>query len=183
MLQEGCSAQPVQQALPQDTKHLALASYTNDTSCKAVLEDTSHATSYGSKLKLEFVDTSSLASQGLTYHVCTDVTWYVRPQGILGLSNETGPVDTFLWFYNPCSTSTTISFNVSRLIDGVQLLVSPCLVTSVRRGISPHLADHKTDMLDADLCNGERESSTSPMPQVPLLRSTVRDLRPRTMGS
>lgn len=111
MLQDECPGQPVLQAMPQSTEHFAWAAYNNDTPCSAVLEPTTQTTSYDKPIKLEFTNTSSLAVQGITYHVCSDVTW---PKGYA----EIGPVDTFLWFYNPCNTAATIRFNVSRLAHG-----------------------------------------------------------------
>ena len=142
MLQAACAGQGVLQALPQTTKQFAWAAYTAETPCSTVLEPTSRSTSYGQHIQLEFANTSSLAVQGLVYHVCTDVTW--RQQGYLDSAgepgrgkttwtqqgyNDIGPVDTFLWFHNPCSSPATITFNVSRLEDGAPLYVPSSSVT------------------------------------------------------
>lgn len=105
------------QALPQTTEHLAWASYDEDTACSEVLEATIQQTSFGQPVSLDFVDiTSTLEVQGLTYHVCGDVTW---SQGFAGNRGDFGPVDTFLWFYNPCDIATSVTFNISQLIDGM----------------------------------------------------------------
>jgi hypothetical protein len=120
VLQDGCQGQPVLQGLPQDTQHLAWAAYDQNTPCADVVQATERPNSYGERIKLEFANTSSLLAQGLTYHVCSDVTW-MQLNGTE--EEELGPVDTYLWFYNPCSAPKTVTFNISRLADGKKKLL------------------------------------------------------------
>jgi hypothetical protein len=103
----------VLQGFPQDFEHLAKALYYWSTPCPNVLQPTVQSNSFGRKMQLEFVDASSLLAQGLAYQVCPNVTW---PQS----NGRKGPVDTFLWFHNPCKLdNVSISANVTRLNQGV----------------------------------------------------------------
>jgi hypothetical protein len=128
---------PVLQGLPQDAQHLALASYDQNTDCFDVAWGNIRPTSYFEIVHIDFVDTTTPHSPGLAYNamhmytVCSDVTW--SQYNFTFTPEEIGPVDTFLWFYNPCNSTATVRFNISRLPDGPGLLPAcliPCLRTA-----------------------------------------------------
>ena len=120
MLQTSCG-EPLQQSLPQSTVHLALAVYDNITTCEQVREPTVRSNSYTREINLEFVGVDNPRAWALPYHICTDTTWDVSLGELLS-SRRVGPVDTFVWWYNPCNTTESLTYNISRVPDGAPLL-------------------------------------------------------------
>lgn len=73
-------------------------------------------------MPLQWVNISSLFGQGLLYHTCPNVTWKQHLW-----NEEYGPADTFVWFHNPCESSTSsVTFNVSRFSNGVPHFLPAC---------------------------------------------------------
>ena len=112
-MQTSCG-EPLQQSLPQTPEHFALAHYGNTTTCEQVREPSPRL--FFQELSLEFVDVTNPRAWALPYHACTDSTWetYITlftPPLVLG------PLDTFVWWYNPCNTTETLSYNISRAPD------------------------------------------------------------------
>lgn len=126
-----CS-KPLFQSLPQDPESLALSMYDNQTECledvvnqasgEVVGKDDRYFTvdrsvmtkghgpqgsprpnSYGSDMKLDFVNTRTIQAQDLPYQVCSDVTW--KQSG-----KEKGPVETYVFFHNECDTARVVLF-------------------------------------------------------------------------
>lgn len=116
---------PLQQSLPQDTEHLALAQYGINTTCAEVRER--HPRLYGEEMKLEFVDVDTPRAWALTYQACTDTTFeaynYIWQDPVV-----VGPIPTYVWWYNPCNTTESISYNISRLPDSTH----PCSLACCR---------------------------------------------------
>jgi hypothetical protein len=99
--------------MPQDPEHFALALYENETKCPEVLFPSFRH--YDQELKLDFVDVNDPRAWAFAYHVCTDTTWTIEESG----ERETiGPVDTYVFWYNPCNMTQSITFNSTRLDDG-----------------------------------------------------------------
>jgi hypothetical protein len=121
MLQDECKGLPVFQGLPQDTQHFAWASYDQNTPCSDVVDGNVQPNSYGETVRINFEDNSIRQLPGFTYNalhtytVCSDVTWSQHRAFLT--EEKIGPVDTFLWFYNPCESNATVTFNISRLPD------------------------------------------------------------------
>ena len=113
MLQGSCSGLGVRQALPQSAENFALASYDEDTLCREVLNPTERPLSYGQMVNIRFADVAVIGMASIPYHVCTDATW--THQG-----SVQDPVDTYVWFHNPCDQPQSISVNVTRLGDGMR---------------------------------------------------------------
>lgn len=119
LLQRSCVGLGVRQALPQSAENFALASYDGDTLCHEVLNPTERPLSYGQMVNLQFADVAVIGMAAVPYHVCTDARWthHGFPQG---------PVDTYVWFHNPCEEPQTFSMNVTRLGDGARYPLMPC---------------------------------------------------------
>jgi hypothetical protein len=105
---------PLQQSLPQDAEHLALAMYDDTTTCAAVREPTKRL--YEQHMKLDFVDVLNPEAWALSYHTCGDTTWEVSYSGTTGTETK-GPVDTYVFWYNPCNSTESIVYDVTLLAD------------------------------------------------------------------
>lgn len=121
-MQTSCGL-PLQLSLPQDTKHLAQAVYDDTTPCREFLFRTLQPWSYGSALRLEFVDFDSPRAWGLTYHSCTDTTWEATVDFTSG-STTVGPVPTYTVVYNPCDTPQMFELNMT-VTEGTTVLPNP----------------------------------------------------------
>lgn len=115
-----------------------MAAYDDQTECYEVIVPTKRPSSYGRDVSLSFVDVAAIQLAEVPYHVCTDATW----SNNLGTQ---GPVDTFLWFHNPCHEVQSVSVTVSRIMEGVcwstllqSLSPSNCAVGSI------HVAMHQS---------------------------------------
>jgi hypothetical protein len=113
-----CAGVSVQQRVPQSSSELALELYDDETRCASVLlNEFDYWEDPEDSQESKWVNISSLLGQGLTYHTCPSVTWqqHLPPE-------QYGPVDTFVWWYNPCRSSpASVTFNISRLSNGVSL--------------------------------------------------------------
>lgn len=121
-----CAEVFVQQSVPQNSSHLALSLYDEDTPCSLVHPEDRNFAGFNLQAELndeevtsadtalQWVDISSLFGQGLIYHTCPNVTWKQHLW-----KEQYGPVDTYVWFHNPCRSSpAAVTFNVSRLNNG-----------------------------------------------------------------
>jgi hypothetical protein len=107
--------QLLQQSLPQDAEHFALALYDDNTTCSEVREPTERL--YKQYLKLDFVHVVEPIAQRLSYQTCTDTTWEAVREDKLTSTETIGPVDTYVFWFNPCNTTEVITYNISRLAD------------------------------------------------------------------
>jgi hypothetical protein len=92
-----------------------MALYDDKTSCAEVREPTERL--YKQHLKLDFAYVFEPRAQSLPYHTCTDTTWEAVKEETVMSTETIGPVDTYVFWYNPCNTTEVVTYSISRLED------------------------------------------------------------------